>query len=236
MIDQQLETKVCLMCKTEKPITSFYRKKAGYQTYCKECQREYGRPYRKKFSKSAKGKAAQSRYWESEKGKANLKRFANSEKGHEYHLEYQRQLRATLEGRIKTREYNRIANKKPIRKEQQSKYWHSEKGIILKKEKDRKYKHSPLGLAAAARSNNKRKRMKDATISTLTVQQWEELQRTYKYRCVYCGEKKPLTQDHIIPLSKGGNHMKENVIPACRSCNAKKSNHLMLNSILVQAA
>ena len=36
----------------------------------------------------------------------------------------------------------------------------------------------------------------------------------YGYRCVYCGHKlQRLTQDHITPISKGGNHQKTSEKP-----------------------
>ncbi len=43
--------------------------------------------------------------------------------------------------------------------------------------------------------------------------------------CYYCNEKvgsKNLTMDHIIPLSRGGKSIKENIVPACKECNNKK--------------
>jgi len=47
-------------------------------------------------------------------------------------------------------------------------------------------------------------------------------------RCFYCGSKKKLELDHIIPFAKGGLHCEENLVVACRRCNAsKKDRHLM---------
>ena len=44
-----------------------------------------------------------------------------------------------------------------------------------------------------------------------------------KLTCVYCGRKgKPLTIDHVIPRSKGGNSNWENCVACCKACNNKK--------------
>lgn len=39
--------------------------------------------------------------------------------------------------------------------------------------------------------------------------------------CVYCGAKAD-SVDHVIPLSKGGTHNIDNLVPCCMSCNRKK--------------
>jgi 5-methylcytosine-specific restriction endonuclease McrA len=39
--------------------------------------------------------------------------------------------------------------------------------------------------------------------------------------CVYCGDR-ATTADHVRPLSSGGRHVIENLVPACRSCNSSK--------------
>ena len=44
----------------------------------------------------------------------------------------------------------------------------------------------------------------------------------YDNRCVKCGEKKPLTVDHIQPVSKHGPNIAANIQPLCRGCNAAK--------------
>ncbi len=42
-------------------------------------------------------------------------------------------------------------------------------------------------------------------------------------RCQYCGRTdQPLTVDHILPRSRGGEDSWENLITACRRCNTKK--------------
>ena len=52
--------------------------------------------------------------------------------------------------------------------------------------------------------------------------QWKELCERFYYKCVSCGESKPLTVDHIVPLSKGGTNDIENIQPLCLSCNSRK--------------
>ena len=45
--------------------------------------------------------------------------------------------------------------------------------------------------------------------------------------CLYCGERparQQLTRDHVMPVSKGGADIWENVVTACFHCNSRKSN------------
>lgn len=46
-----------------------------------------------------------------------------------------------------------------------------------------------------------------------------------RYRCQYCGERFPseeLTFDHVLPRSKGGKTVWENILTACVECNTRK--------------
>ena len=45
------------------------------------------------------------------------------------------------------------------------------------------------------------------------------------FQCQYCGKTDmPLTIDHIVPRSRGGEYSWENLITACPRCNSKKGN------------
>ena len=46
------------------------------------------------------------------------------------------------------------------------------------------------------------------------------------YSCVYCGSKKNLTVDHIIPVSRGGSNELSNLMTLCVWCNSKKSDQM----------
>lgn len=58
----------------------------------------------------------------------------------------------------------------------------------------------------------------------LTKEQWLLTKKYFGYRCAYCGAKVKLEQDHLRALSHGGHKSLENIVPACRSCNARKNN------------
>ena len=47
-----------------------------------------------------------------------------------------------------------------------------------------------------------------------------------KFACQYCGDKKDLTFDHLLPKSRGGLTDWNNVVTACSSCNVKKGGKL----------
>ncbi len=59
----------------------------------------------------------------------------------------------------------------------------------------------------------------------ITNEEWHNLCEEVNYCCVYCGKNftfTELTMDHLLPLSRGGQHTLSNILPACRSCNSKK--------------
>ncbi|NBW36929.1 MAG: HNH endonuclease [Cytophagia bacterium] len=45
------------------------------------------------------------------------------------------------------------------------------------------------------------------------------------FECQYCGTKRDLTIDHVIPKAQGGKDSWTNLVTACKRCNAKKGDN-----------
>ena len=72
---------------------------------------------------------------------------------------------------------------------------------------------------------NKHNRSKRSNGGSHTFAEWEILKAQYNWTCPCCKKTEPeikLTEDHIVPVSKGGSDNIENIQPLCRSCNGKK--------------
>jgi 5-methylcytosine-specific restriction endonuclease McrA len=82
----------------------------------------------------------------------------------------------------------------------------------------------PVSQSRRARAARRRKRRVDLADNDLTPAQWASLQRVWG-GCAYCGSTTTaLQRDCVLPISRGGRYTLENVVPACGSCNASKSN------------
>jgi 5-methylcytosine-specific restriction endonuclease McrA len=75
-----------------------------------------------------------------------------------------------------------------------------------------------------ARAARKRKRRMDRVEHDLTDEQWNALRDAWA-GCAYCGATdRPMQRDCVLALSRGGRYTLDNIVPACRSCNASKCN------------
>jgi 5-methylcytosine-specific restriction endonuclease McrA len=75
--------------------------------------------------------------------------------------------------------------------------------------------------ATAAR---RRKRRMARVEHDLSDEQWSALRAAWG-GCAYCGAPDDrLQRDCVLPVSRGGRYTLENIVPACRSCNASKCN------------
>lgn len=97
-----------------------------------------------------------------------------------------------------------------------------EKNYAREKERSDLYRRShPIKYCIHAQ---KYRTKKNSLLCTLTDKQWEDIKLCFDNKCAYCGRKLKLEQEHFIALSKEGEYTYNNIICACRTCNASKSN------------
>jgi len=230
-----METKICYVCKEEFPATEEYfpsrkyKKRVVLRNTCRKCRLEQNRDwvkrneeryrkyykeyYNKNIEKILENKKV---YYQKNKEQIKLKRYSLDRQSYlskkkQYHLinwEKEKQYRKKYSSRTEVilREKQRRIDEREKNREYQKNYLNTEKG----REKSR------IKVA-------KRRALRNNTVSTFTVAQWEESKEFFKFECAYCGLKaNKFDQDHIVPLSKGGSHVKSNIIPSCEYCNGSK--------------
>jgi 5-methylcytosine-specific restriction endonuclease McrA len=76
--------------------------------------------------------------------------------------------------------------------------------------------------AAGRRNEATRRARKAGADGRVTAADWRLVLSILGERCLCCGSEAMPTQDHIVPLSKGGRHHPTNLQPLCRICNERK--------------
>ena len=118
-------------------------------------------------------------------------------------------------GKARTLEYKESGRRAEVLK----KYNESEKRRISR----RRYNQSSLGQAKALQYDQERRARLAGVESDFTHRDWELLQEMYCGMCAYCRETDvELVRDHVEPIDAGGAHVFDNIVPACRPCNASK--------------
>lgn len=214
--------KVCSRCNKSKPLTAefFHRcskHSTGFKSDCKVCRNQLNRKRQgSKVTGPARsyGKITDYKKYMQEYRKNNKERIKKQRNTPEY-----------KERRKLYYESNKESYKEYYerRKEHYKKYYIENKELISIRMS--KYHAKDESKLKNRTRKNKRDAMKRSLLNTFTKDDWEKCLTHFEYSCAYCGEReKTFHQDHFVPISKGGEFTKYNVIPACETCNISKSN------------
>lgn len=190
--------------------------------------------------RKSKLREAKLRYVQSEKGKATTR--AREDRPD---VKAKRRIASASDvGRARQARYAKTAKGKAKARQRAAAYSASEKGKQKAREqhlatkgtqrriaqKQRAYVAYAKTAKMAAKKRRDYARRKAALVADapFTAEMWIALVERHKHRCHYCGRKRVLTLDHVIPVSKGGTHTEANIVPACRSCNSAKGDRIVL--------
>jgi hypothetical protein len=198
--------KKCSKCGEERPETSEYFPKHpsginGLSAQCKQCVAAYKRQWCK--DNVEKKRAAQKRWRDSNRKKDmeshKIWHENNPGKANEYYRKYRRN-----NPDVRAASCKKYVENHPVERSASNRKWAQNNPDKIRVKVER------------------RRTKKKQLPSTLTSEQWEITKAHFDNRCCYCGEDKPLTQEHFIALQELGEHSHANIIPACRSCNCSK--------------
>lgn len=217
------DNRECRDCRVERPVSDFLRGKGVHKNskVCNLCQ-----SIRKKATRSR----AYKKWYQAEKGQQFRRAYNKSrralrasdeyKKSHPVDLEAARRALQKWRASPKGKAWRAAYGTSPQRRATMRAWSRSPGG----REAIRRYGESDKGKAARLRSNHGRRSLTGCR-GALTAQEWSQIKDEYLGRCAYCGIQPPdLTQDHRIPVSRGGAHDWTNIVPACGPCNFSKGN------------
>lgn len=202
-----MQTKVCTKCNTELPATNkcfskSQKGKYGLKSICKACASEDQKMYRVNNHEIVIQKQRES---------AIRNKEANYTSKQKYYLN----------------------NKEKVM--QRAKIWcannKEKKKSINKRYVKNNYEHVKIMHKQYRENHREQKRMwwqkyynrKKQLDINMTCEIWEDIKQYFNNQCAYCGKDKKLEQEHFVCVSKSGEYTKNNIITACRNCNASKS-------------
>jgi 5-methylcytosine-specific restriction endonuclease McrA len=139
--------------------------------------------------------------------------------------------KATPWGREKLRERRRRQQSSERHKEARRERLRRPSVVARRRERakvtDGRYRKTDKGKATIAKHKAKRRALMATIVCSLTGRDWTEIKAAQKGRCYWCKRSAKLEMDHVVPVTKGGSHTRENVVGACRTCNASRGNKIV---------
>ncbi len=218
----------CSRCKKVLPETEEYflkywsKKENKYylKGHCLECGKELAREWRQTGNPERYKEYAYA-YHHSERGKNYSKKWKQENRDKVNALK--RANRRKPENIKKRKAYERSIRENPVRREHKNfmtaRWKANNKDKVAEYNKAYSSANKDYFRLATHKRNARQKRLP----RSLTLAEWNETKAEFSYACAYCGKtSEKLTQDHVVPLVQGGGYTKQNIIPACKSCNSSK--------------
>lgn len=73
-----------------------------------------------------------------------------------------------------------------------------------------------------AKSKARKVKQRGGTPNHLTADHLWRHWNSFGHCCAYCGATGDLEVEHVVPISRGGQHCLSNIVPACHCCNSNK--------------
>lgn len=165
----------------------------------------------------------------SKSGFRNACKFCERKRSKEYHFKNHDKNKKRLK-RYHQEDINRHSErlKKYYEKNKESvleyKSGYREENREILRQRQTIYRKSDKGKVTTAMNRQIRRHRNKLVLTTLTPEQWKNCINHFEGKCCYCGSSEELQQEHFVPLSKGGGYTKDNILPSCGTCNAKKYN------------
>lgn len=189
--------KQCPTCQEVKPHSAFYKNPSqsyGIDAHCIECARDWAIKYRSTPKWKQADKQYRQEYQQTQNYKDSQWRYRQSPKG-------------------------RIVMRRGWRR-----YYYSEKGQKTIKQSYKRWMESEQGRKITRHQAKRYRARKLDAVGSHTADEFILLCAIFKNRCLCCGRKRKLTEDHIVPLTMGGSDDISNIQPLCISCNSSKNN------------
>lgn len=137
---------------------------------------------------------------------------------------YQRRKELYWDKKKKSDKQYRIKNADKI-KLQRAESRKTEHYKTLHANRNKRYRQTESGHNKIISSSQCRRTLEKTMLRSFSVEDWKECLTHFGGTCAYCGSTGNMTQDHFVPVLAMGEYTKNNIIPACLSCNSSKQHH-----------
>jgi 5-methylcytosine-specific restriction endonuclease McrA len=218
--------KICNVCGKSKPISEFPRavgERHWVRPRCRGCEKKYKHNYYLGHQEEIRDRDHNYRHTHQEEKKERARIYylahAEEEKGRT------RKWQQTHTEEVKELNRKYYQEHREEAKEFSHDYYQDHREDVDERNRIYSKKHPEYKRIGC---RNRRARILNASGNGWSAKDEKQLKQDYSYRCAYCGKDTKLELDHIVPISRGGKHAIENIVPACRSCNSSKGSKSLL--------